>query len=210
MASHQDEAEAGPSGLSVEEMLALLGLDTSEPDVEEEDDSSSPEPPDDLLACHEVLGESDSNDLCHEALDRFERQRTFQTHLLQQSGGGLDSSVGTFDFDLQPYVDRQSSRMGVRERHFQTPLRQTGNFIDDSNIVRALQEGLRRAVDRVLTTPPPQPSRSRPTLFHAQFQSSDQSISRMGITCGRMARRRRSIGCSVPTFGASSQQQRTI
>ena len=54
----------------------------------------------------------------------------------------------------QPYVDRQSSRMGVRERHFQTRLRQTGTFIDDSNIVRALQEELRRAVDRVLSTTP--------------------------------------------------------
>ena len=54
----------------------------------------------------------------------------------------------------QPYVDRQSSRMGVREQHFQTRLRQTGTFIDDSNIVRALQEELRRAVDRVLSTTP--------------------------------------------------------
>ena len=86
MASHQEGAEAGPSGLSVEEMMALLGLDTSERLVEEkgeeEDDPCSPEPPDDVLACHEVLGESDSDDLCHEALDRFERQRAFQTQLL--------------------------------------------------------------------------------------------------------------------------------
>ena len=36
MASHQEEAKAGPSGLSVEEMLALLGLDTSEVLVEED------------------------------------------------------------------------------------------------------------------------------------------------------------------------------
>ena len=161
MASHQDEAEAGPSGLSVEEMLALLGLDTSEPDAEEkeeeEEEEEAPLSPHeqqhDSLACHEVLGESD-DDACNDALDRIERQRAFQTRLLQQSGGGLDSSVGTFDFDLQPYVDRQSSRMGVRERHFNTRLRQTGNFIDQSNIVRALQEVLRRAVDRVLTTTP--------------------------------------------------------
>ena len=62
--------------------------------------------------------------------------------------------MGTFDFDLQPYVDRQSSRMGVRERHFNTRLRQTGNFIEQSGIVHALQEGLRRAVDRVLNTTP--------------------------------------------------------
>ena len=107
-----------------------------------------------MLACREVLGESDSDDLCHEALDRLERQRAFQTKLLEQSGEGLNASAGTFEFDLQPYVDRQSRRMGVRARHFQTWLRQTGTFIDDANIVRALQEELRQAVDRVLTTTP--------------------------------------------------------
>jgi len=192
VAPHQEEAEAGPSGLSVKEMLSLLGLDTSEPHVEEEDDPSSPEQPH-VLACREVLGESDSDDLCHEALDRLERQWAFQTKLLEQSGGGLNASAGTFEFDLQPYVDRQSRRMGVRARHFQTRLRQTGTFIDDANIVRALQEELCRAVDRV--NHHPQPARSRLTLFYAQFQSFDQPISRMGITCGRMAQRRRSLGC---------------
>ena len=172
MASHQenDEAEAGPSDLSVEDMLALLGLEKSDSEKEEEeDDPSTPEPQDDALACHEemaesdepllcheILDESDEDELCQNALDRFERQRAFQTRLLQQSGGGLDpqTSVGTFDFELQPFADRQSSRMGVRERHFNTRLRQTGNFINDSNITQALQEGLRRAVDRVLTTTP--------------------------------------------------------
>ena len=161
MASHQEEAKAGPSGLSVEEMLALLGLDTSEVLVEEddpsepnEDDPSKPEVDEPSLTCEEILGESDDDDACHEALDRFERQRAFQTQLLQQSGGGLDSSVGAFDFETTNVVDRQSTRMGVRERHFQTRLRQTGNFIEEHNILRALEDGLRRAVDRVLATTP--------------------------------------------------------
>ena len=159
MASHQDDPEAGPSGLSVEEALALLGLDTSEPDVED-DDPSNPEPPevlgesDEPLVCPELLDDSDEDDLCNEALERFERQRAFQTRLLQQSGVGLDSSVGTFEFDLQPFVDRQSSRMGVRKRHFNTRLRQTGNFIEQGNTIRALEDGLRRAVDQVLATTP--------------------------------------------------------
>ena len=52
MASHQDEAEAGPSGLSADEVLALLGLENSEPHVEEEEPS---------LTFHEVLGESDDD-----------------------------------------------------------------------------------------------------------------------------------------------------
>ena len=81
------------------------------------------------------MGESDDDALCNEALDQFERQQAFQTQLLEQSGGRLDSSVGTFEFDLEPFVDRQSSRMGVRERHFTTRLRQTGNFDNQSNLV---------------------------------------------------------------------------
>ena len=119
------------------EILTLLGLDTS--DSEKED----------------VLGDSDEDELCCNAVDRFERQREFQTKLLEQSGGGaLDDSEGTFDFDLDPYVDRQSSRMGVRERHFKTRLRQRGNFVAQENIVHALQEGIRRAVNQLLTTTP--------------------------------------------------------
>ena len=126
MASHQEEAEAGPSGLSAEEILALLILETSDSEKEETAEND----PDEPLLCHEILDDSDEDELCQNALDRFERQRAFQTKLLEQSGGGLDSSVGTFDFELQPYVDRQSSRLGVRERHFNTRLRQTGNFVD--------------------------------------------------------------------------------
>ena len=44
--------------------------------------------------------------------------------------------------------------MGVRERHFNTQLRQTGNLIPDQNITEALQDGLRRAVNQVLASTP--------------------------------------------------------
>jgi len=44
--------------------------------------------------------------------------------------------------------------MGVRERHFNTRLRQRGNLIPDENITQALQDGLRRAVNQVLATTP--------------------------------------------------------
>jgi len=146
MASQQDEVEAGPSDVPAEEILALLGLETSDSEKEED-------PADDASVSHELQDDSDDDELC-KAVDRFERQRAFQTHLLQQSGGALDSSVGTFDFDLDPFVDRQSSRLGVRERHFTTRLRQRGNLIGQDNLVRALQQGLRRAVDQVLATTP--------------------------------------------------------
>ena len=81
-------------------------------------------------------------------MDDFDRQRTFQTQLLEQSGGGIDpeTPVGTFEFDLQPYVDRTSARMGVRERHFTTRLRQTGNFVDTPHVAQALRDALQRAM----------------------------------------------------------------
>ena len=65
----------------------------------------------------------------------------FQTKLLEHSGGGLNppSPVGTFDFDLQPFVDRQSRRLGVHERHFTTHSRQTGNFVDGPMSSRLLK-----------------------------------------------------------------------
>ena len=127
MSSPPDEEAAGPSGL-------------------EETAANSCDDPEEM---------SDSDDLCQEALDRFERQRAFQTHLLEQSGGGLDPSAeGAFEFEILNYVNRRSTRMGVHERHFNTRLRQRGNLIPGQNITQALQDGLRRAVNQVLATTP--------------------------------------------------------
>ena len=101
----------------------------------------------------EELGDNEEDEICQEALDRFEPQRAFQTHLLQQSGGGLDASAeGAFEFKVGNYVNRISPRMGVRERHFNTRLHQRGNLIPDQNITEALQDALRRAVNQVLAT----------------------------------------------------------
>ena len=139
----------------------MLGLETSDSEKEETN-----------LLCPEEMGDNEEDDdLYNDLLDHLERQHAFQTRLLQQSGAGdLDTSIGTthllqqrgaggldegtFDFELQPFVNRTSRRMGVRERHFTTRLRQRGNLISDQNITEALQEGLRRAVNQVLTTTP--------------------------------------------------------
>ena len=131
------------------------------PPPEDEDDARAG-PSDQLLGLQ--LSSDDDDDDYQDLLAHLERQHAFQTRLLQQSGagdtsiqrgaGGLDTTIGTFDFELQPFVDRTSRRMGVRERHFNTRLRQRGNLIPDQNITEALQEGLRRAVNQVLTTTP--------------------------------------------------------
>ena len=167
----EEEAEADPSELTTDEILALLYLTASDSEKEETPEKDpllchEENALDDRLSCHEEMASSDEDELmcdeilndddevCQNVFDRFERQRAFQTQLLEQSGGGLDASAGTFDFELQPFVDRKSSRMGVRERHFNTRLRQRGNLIADQNITEALQDGLRRAVNQVLTTTP--------------------------------------------------------
>ena len=133
MSSQPDEEEPGPSGLTTEETSEREGTPSQ--------------------CLEEELGDCD--DLCQEALDRFEQQRAFQTHLLEQSGGGMDAGAeGAFEFQVGNYVDRRSRRMGVYERHFNTRLRQTGNLIPGQNITQALQDGLRRAVNQVLATTP--------------------------------------------------------
>ena len=157
MSSRQEE-EAGPSGLARSEVLALLGLELSDAEPEETTSCVGP------MLCTEDM--PDSDEICEEALDRFERQRAFQTHLLQQTGGGLDANAeGVFEFELQPYVDRLSNRLGVRERHFNTQLRQRGNFIPNQSMTRALEEGLRRAVNQVLTTTTTPPLHDQDRLY---------------------------------------------
>ena len=139
------ETAAGPSGLSPQELLTLLGLDMTDSETEEGN----------LLCSEDIADTDDDDDICQEALDHFERQRAFQTNLLQQSGGGLNTSaIGVFEFDIDPFVDRRSTRMGVHERHFSTRLRQRGNLIPSQNITQTLQDALRRAVNQVLDTTP--------------------------------------------------------
>ena len=138
----EDEQQPGPSGISQEELLTLLGLNVSDDEDDEEEAVEEEEEEEDLW--------------CNQAMDDFDRQRAFQTQLLEQSGGGIDpqTPVGTFEFDLQPYVNRTSARMGVHERHFTTRLRQTGNFVDTPHVAQALRDGLQRAMTRALNDIP--------------------------------------------------------
>ena len=150
--------------------MTLLGLNTSDSDDDDDDDEEE------TLQCDETLDDSEEEEdrwcnlaldeferqceeedqWCNQVLDDFERQRAFQTQLLQQGGGGLDpeTPVGTFEFDLDPYVNRTSAHMGARERLFNARLRQTGNFIDTPHVAQALRNGLQRAMTRVLNEIP--------------------------------------------------------
>ena len=164
----EEEQQPGPSGISPEEILTLLGLNVSDSEDDDEEEETTVKEEEDLR-CYETLDDSkEEEDLqcnlvmdeiecqCEEedlqrnlVMDDFERQRAFQTQLLEQSGGGIDpeTPVGTFEFDLEPYV-------GVRERHFTTRLRQTGNFVDTPHVVQALRDALQRAMTRTLNDIP--------------------------------------------------------
>ena len=195
-ASQPEDDGAGPSGLARHDQLALLGP---------EHETTSCHGP---LLFHEEMPDSD-DDLCHEAMDHLERQHAFQTHLLQQSGGGLDTSaIGVFEFDIDGFVDRRSTRMGVRERHFNTQLRQRGNLIPGQNITQALQDALRRAVNQVLATTPDLHDQDR-LYFTIASNRLHNNFQGWGLRAGEW-RQDRACGGSVPPFSPSPQQQRTI
>ena len=164
----EEEQQPGPSGVSREELSSLLGLNVTNDDEEE-------------------TVEEEKEDLwCNQAMDDFDRQRTSQTQLLEQSGGGIDpeTPVGTFEFDLQPYVNRTSARMGVHERHFTTRLRQTGNFVDTPHVAQALRNGLQRAMARVLNDIPDLNDDDRLNFNISSNRLSQGSFNGWGVRVG--------------------------
>ena len=79
--------------------------------------------------------------------DAFERQ----FHHQQQIGGSLNTSEhGRFEFSLNPYTDRRSERMGVRERQYTANIRQVGRFIPQQNLSATLTDGLHRTVQNLI------------------------------------------------------------
>ena len=119
---------------------------------EEEDDRLLLEAADAIerqLTHQEQLGDPEEDDdrLLSEAVDAIERQLAHQ----EQLGGSLSASdQGRFEFTLNPYVDRQSRAMGVRERHYLTNVRQVGRFVPRQHLAAALRDGLHRALQNLI------------------------------------------------------------
>jgi len=79
--------------------------------------------------------------------DATERQLTNQ----QQIGGSVASTQpGRFEFILNPYVDSESKKIGVRERHYTTNIRQVGQFIPQQNLTEAIVIGLHRTIQELI------------------------------------------------------------
>ena len=87
--------------------------------------------------------------ILNEVGEAFDRQFSYQSQL---GGAALSSSAppGSFEFLLDPFVDRRGERMGVRERHYTTRLRQRGAFIPSQHVPSALTEALHAAVRRLI------------------------------------------------------------
>ena len=76
-----------------------------------------------------------------------ERQLTYQ----QQIGGSASAvEPGRFEFKLNPYVDRISKSMGVRECHFTANLRQRGQFITRQNLNAELRDAVYEALQNLI------------------------------------------------------------
>ena len=117
---------------------------------------------------------SDDDEAYNELMDHLERQHAFQTNLLQQSGGGMDTNEeGAFDFELERFVDRKSDRMGVQETSFQDPVTSKGDLDSRSkhypSSPRRITSSRRSSVNHH-----PRPPRSRSPLLYNSIRSPAQ------------------------------------
>ena len=93
------------------------------------------------------MNEMEDDQLLAEAAIDGERQLTFQ----EQMGGSVTSrEPGRFEFNLNPYVDRISESMGVRERHYAANLRQRGQFIPRQNLNAELRDAVYRTLQNLI------------------------------------------------------------
>ncbi|KAL9982832.1 hypothetical protein ACROYT_G004941 [Oculina patagonica] len=85
----------------------------------------------------------DGEDILADSVEQTERQLTYQEQL---GGSAAASEPGRFQFNLNPYVDRVSESMGVRERHYMANLRQRGQFITRQNLNAELRDAVYEAL----------------------------------------------------------------
>ena len=95
----------------------------------------------------QALNEFEDDIVLAEAADTLLRQVGFQ----EQLGSSLVAQEpGRFEFTINPYVDRTSEHMGVRERHFIANLRQQGQFIEAQRLSEALSDAIYRTLQNLI------------------------------------------------------------
>ena len=187
----------------------MLGLETSDSEKEETN----------LLYPEEMRDNEEDDDLYNDLLDHLERQHAFQTRLLQQSGaGGLDTPSEPLINKLEQERSTLNSNPLLIVRVVEwgyvnvislPSLRQRGNLIPGQNITQALQDGLRRAVNQVLTTTPGLDDQDR-LYFTISSDRLHNNFQGWGLRAGEWREGGDRLAGPVPTFSSSPQQQRTI
>ena len=87
------------------------------------------------------------DELLATAGENSQRQLAYQ----EQLGGNLTArEPGRFVFTLNPYVDRMSEHMGVRERHYTANLRQDGQFIQHQNLAQAMSDAIYSSLQNLI------------------------------------------------------------
>ena len=72
---------------------------------------------------------------------------------VEDEAGRAGPSRGHFDFQLDPFVDRRSQRLGVRERVFRARVHQRGIFDYHDQLAARFVEGLRTSLAQMLQDP---------------------------------------------------------
>lgn len=69
---------------------------------------------------------------------------------IEGGGGVVTGEPGRFEFNLNPYVDRQSERLGVRERHYTANVRQVGQFQEQQNVNAELVDAIHQTLQNLI------------------------------------------------------------
>ena len=98
----------------------------------------------------------DDDDAFHRAMDDLEppqRGDAAAAAAVEDEAGRAGPSRGQSDFRLDPFVDRRSQRLGVRERVFRARVHQRGTFDHHDQLAARFEEGMRTSLAQMLQDP---------------------------------------------------------
>ena len=102
----------------------------------------------------EVELDQDNDNSFHWAMDDLEPpQRGGAAAAVEDKASPAGPSRGHFDFLLDPFVDRRSQRLGVRDRVFRARVHQRGTFDHHGQLAARFVEGLRTSLAQILEDP---------------------------------------------------------
>ena len=137
----------------------------------------------------EVELDQDDDDAFHRAMDDLEppqRGGAAAAAVVEDEAGRAGPSRGHFDFQLDPFVDRRSQRLGVRECVFRARVQQRGIFDYHDQLAARFVEGLRTSLAQMLQDPSIA-DRDR-VYFHLASDRLRHAYDFWGLTAGEWRR----------------------